>query len=273
MGEKDYWFISYSTKDTPIVNALVEILQCCGISYWKAPEMIPAGSNYAKEIPKAISGCSIFLFVISEASQNSIWVEKEVDMAIGYRKKIVPLKIDMTMLNDMYHFYLNNVQTIQVDVQDNGELSSEMKETLKLLFLQDSGKNTNFLKNTETFEGAKKSIKVDTRSNALRVNKIPLQCEYCGEPLPPGEMGIYTCTRCGREHYDEFKKIRNFLEQHGPASALDISRGTGVSVPTIREYFSDKYTKRSVVSQNQVSKQKDVWHFRRGEDSLGYRKR
>ena len=51
MCEKDYWFISYCSKDSQIVDILVEILRGCGISYWKAPEMIPADSNYAKEIP------------------------------------------------------------------------------------------------------------------------------------------------------------------------------------------------------------------------------
>ena len=263
MCEKDYWFISYCSKDSHIVDILVEILRGCGIAYWKAPEMIPAGSNYAKEIPKAINGCSIFLFVISEASQSSIWVEKEVDMAIGYRKQIVPLKIDMSAMNDMYHFYLNNVQTIQVDVQPNGDLSSQMRETLSVLFLKNSGKNTTFLKNTATFEQhTKNNIKVDTRSNALRVNKIPMQCEYCGEPLPPGEMGVYKCVRCGREHYDEFKKIRNFLEENGPASALEISRGTGVAVPTIREYFSDKHPQPRSLEQLQT-KRTDAWHFKR----------
>ena len=267
MCEKDYWFISYCSKDSHIVDILVEILRGCGISYWKAPEMIPAGSNYAKEIPKAINGCSIFLFVISEASQDSIWVEKEVDMAIGYRKKIVPLKIDMSALNDMYHFYLNNVQLTQVDVQPNGDLSANMRETLSILFLKNSGKNTTFLKNTETFEQqvqqTKSNIKVDTRSNALRVNKIPMQCEYCGEPLPQGEMGVYKCVRCGREHFDEFKKIRNFLEENGPASALEISRGTGVAVPTIREYFSDKTPRPSLSQPQMPTRGKEAWHFNR----------
>lgn len=263
MSGKDYWFISYCSKDNKIVNALAEILRNCDIPYWKAPEMIPAGSNYAKEIPKAIDGCSVFLFVISEASQNSIWVEKEVDMAIGYRKKIVPLKIDESALNDMYHFYLNNVQVIQAEVQENGTLSRSAQETLSMLFAEQSGKNINFLKNTTTFEETKSTIKVDNRSNALRVNKIPLQCEHCGQNLQQDvEMGVYKCERCGREYYDDFKKIRNFLEKNGPSSALDISRGTGVAMPTIKEYFTDKYSRTSVF-QKPAANNKSAWHFNR----------
>ena len=120
---------------------------------------------------------------------------------------------------------------------------------------------------SETFEQQKQqiksTIKVDTRSNALRVNKIPMQCEYCGEPLPQGEMGVYKCVRCGREHFDEFKKIRNFLEENGPASALEISRGTGVAMPTIREYFSDKTPRPSLSQPQMPTRGKEAWHFNR----------
>ena len=59
---KNYWFVSHCSKDVYVVNQLVNILKTCNISYWKAPEMIPAGSNYAREIPNALKNCDIFLF-------------------------------------------------------------------------------------------------------------------------------------------------------------------------------------------------------------------
>ena len=58
MLQKDYAFISYSSKDEAFVANLTEILKSCQISYWKAPEMLPAGTNYAREIPKAIQECN-----------------------------------------------------------------------------------------------------------------------------------------------------------------------------------------------------------------------
>lgn len=243
MIEENCWFISHSTKNIAIVDAIVEILISCKIPYWKAPEMIPRGSCYANEIPKAIHSCSIFLLVLSEEAQESIYVQREVDMAIGYRKKILALKIDKSILNDMFHFWLNTVQMEQVIVQNQKLLSLEMKKTLRRLFLQESGQNEpkpDVFQTTTTFERATKSIKVDTRSNALRVNKIPMQCEYCGEPLQRGVMGVYKCSRCGREYYDDFRKIKNFIEHNGPSTAWEISRGTGVSLPTIKAYFSDQ---------------------------------
>ncbi len=116
-------FISYSSKDTEIVNEVVNMLEASGISYWKAPEMIPAGSNYAKEIPRVICECDIFLLIISEDSQRSIWVEKEIDFAINNRKVIVPLKLTEGKLTDMFSFYLNNVQMVNY----NGNLKKALK--------------------------------------------------------------------------------------------------------------------------------------------------
>ena len=110
--EKKLVFISYSSKDADEVGEVINVLEKAGISYWKAPEMIPIGSNYAKEIPRVISECQVFLLIISEASQKSIWVEKEIDFAINNRKTIVPLNISKAPLSDVFKFYLNNVQSI-----------------------------------------------------------------------------------------------------------------------------------------------------------------
>lgn len=281
MSEKDYWFISYSSKDKVIVEQLVNILISCGIAYWKAPEMIPAGSNYAKEIPKAINNCDIFLLVVSEASQNSIWVEKEIDTAIGYRKKIIPVKIDAIALSDMYRFYLNNVQIIEADVYDDGQIPAEVQETLRLVFMQNihTTDNGGFKKSIRHFENRMDNDKVDTRTNAFRVNKIPMQCEYCGARLQDGVRGVYRCYRCGKEHYDDFRKIRNYLEQNGPAPAIIISRNTGVSMQTIDYYFKDEAIESvpgnslSNLLTAQQRKNKDLWHYSYGKNDLGNRKK
>ena len=88
MADKKTVFISYSSKDREFVKQLVQTLKAMGIVCWVAPEMIPAGSSYAREIPKAIRECEVFLLLLSKTSQDSIWVEKETDSAISNRKNI-----------------------------------------------------------------------------------------------------------------------------------------------------------------------------------------
>lgn len=279
MSERDYWFISYSSKDSSVVEEIINLLISCGITYWKAPEMIPAGSNYAKEIPKAIHDCSVVLFVVSQASQESIWVEKEIDIAIGYRKKIIPVKIDDTVLNDMYRFYLNNVQLIEAGAYDNGKLPDEVQERLRFVFAQNLGNNDEWSDSARMFAGRNNIPKVDTRSNAFRINKIPMQCEYCGTRLQDGIRGVYRCYRCGREYYDDFRKIRNFLEQNGPSPAIVIAKSTGVSMETVDYYFKDDSVGNAgqrLYENPSIEQKKDnkgLWHYNYGKNDLGNRRR
>ena len=307
MDKGSYVFISYSSMDSLIVAQVTRLLTDCNIAYWKAPEMIPAGSNYAREIPKAIRECEAFVLILSKASQHSIWVEKEVDVAICCRKRVIPIKIDNEPLNELYHFYLNNVQTINVNPTQSKSLLKRDAESLKENFygLIPGGMDTSGSKdaivevpmreaagtlityedcNVEADEhrspmvdsagsleadgsrriaadvhrnpvvgstdnhGSDNSCNTardnysipatDIRSNALRMNKIPICCESCNSVLEQRKMGVYICVRCGREHYDDYRKVRNYLERVGAAPALVIARDTGVSRKTI-EYFRE----------------------------------
>lgn len=293
MSNKDYWFISHCSKDIRIVEQIVNILEQCGIAYWKAPEMIPAGSNYAREIPKALKECSVFLFVVSEASQSSIWVEKEVDIAINCGKKIIPVRIDNLPLNDMYRFYLNNVQMIDAYVEPDGQIPEYVQKKLHSRFMENTNKNDVWIKNdiwtkndvdlkneqTIKIDDYKADdYKIDTRSNALRINKIPMQCDKCGRALENIELGVYRCKICGIEYYDDFRKIRNFLKENGPAPAIIISKRTGVSRKTVECYFSDDLSVHYSgmdYSKTRLSKQsnKGTWHSDYGKNYLGNRRR
>lgn len=108
----DSVFLSFSSRDLGDIKPIIDLLDSKKISYFKAPESIPAGSNYAREIPKAIKACEIFLLIISRNAQESIWVEKEIDCAINNRKTILPVQISPQPLSDEFKFYLNNVQII-----------------------------------------------------------------------------------------------------------------------------------------------------------------
>lgn len=151
-------FISYCSKDERYIRKMTQMLDKMGISYWIAPDMIPAGSNYAREIPGAIQCCEVFLLVLSKNSQQSIWVEKEIDSAINYRKTIVPFQIDDEPLTDMFRFYLNNVQTIYC-VNRPKDAIEELKQRLRSL-IRGAGENREQVevsRKEDTFEGSNKA--------------------------------------------------------------------------------------------------------------------
>lgn len=245
MEEKKSIFISYSSKDMDEVNEVINMLKAAEISYWKAPEMIPVGSNYAKEIPRVISECDIFLLIISDASQKSIWVEKEIDFAINNRKTIVPLKLTNGRLSDMFSFYLNNIQMIAYG--DNKKKALELlKRRLKsLLPAVVPQKDPELRKIESTVEKItvdeepvepKKPERKRIRNTSFEVNPQPEYCKYCNGKLKLIAKGVYKCIKCGAENYDYYRTVRNYIEKAGPCSIILIEKATGVPRASI-EYF------------------------------------
>lgn len=259
----DKVFISYSSKDTQIIKKILEKLKEAGIDYWKAPEMIPAGSNYAREIPRAIEKCGVFVLMISESSQDSIWVEKEIDCAINARKTIVPLNLTGVAMSEMFRFYLNNVQTIMYSENEEeameqfigrlrGLVGSAVKEkpvreekeshqpyskSLSAAYGRmelPQGRSASSRKQDSHFSTASE------RSNALSLNQVPVACRCCGGKLSQVARGTYQCVDCGQEDYDSYQKVRNYLDKEGPRSVTQIMRATGVPRATIEYFFKDE---------------------------------
>lgn len=103
-------FISYKAEEFDEANYMKMVLEKNGISCWMAPSCMPGGSNYAKEIPQAISNSKIFLLILSEKAQESTWIPKELDQAINAGKIIMPFMTENFTLSDDFNFYLSNVQ-------------------------------------------------------------------------------------------------------------------------------------------------------------------
>jgi hypothetical protein len=283
MADKKSIFISYSSKDRKFVKNLVDSLEEQGFTCWIAPEMISAGSSYAREIPKAIRECQVFLLVLSENSQNSVWVEKETDNAISNRKVILPLQIDDAPLTDAFTFYLNNVQMIsyvmnpeqamedlllQLNLYAEKKIKRNQKESVNQMeentnvgtdVLQTKkSKKSNYRQSTQKTEtdilqeqsgdvlkkkNTHMSFARDPRnSNALRMNRIPLECRNCQcKELENVSVGTYRCKNCGTDNYDDFQTVRNYLDEVGNASVITIEHDTGVPRRVIEYFFKEEY--------------------------------
>lgn len=119
-----YIFISYSSKNQEQALAVKTFLNKHKIETWIAPGDIPAGSQYAQVINQALKNCSGMLLLLTEESQESIWVSKEVERAIHYNKTVIPLQIGKVILNDSFEFYLSSNQVI---------VAKEIKEDTKTM--------------------------------------------------------------------------------------------------------------------------------------------
>ncbi|MBQ8540094.1 MAG: TIR domain-containing protein [Clostridia bacterium] len=125
-------FISYSSKEFNKALLIKEALSENDISVWMAPESIPIGSNYTKEIPVAIKNCKIFLLILSQNAQNSIWVPAEVENAYKNEKLIFPFIIEDCPLTEQFDFLLSMSQKIEAAQPPIEHRISELVEKVLL---------------------------------------------------------------------------------------------------------------------------------------------
>ena len=154
-------FISYSSKDYDKVNNVKNILEINGISCWMAPQSIPTGSSYAKEIPTAIRTCKVFLLMITSKSQESQWVPKEVSLALSDNKCVIPFVIEECILTDMFNFFLTDVQRYYAF-----ELKSDsLKELVERIKNECTGTNQSRILQSENFTSIDTWIVSTNRNN------------------------------------------------------------------------------------------------------------
>lgn len=68
---------------------------------------------------------------------------------------------------------------------------------------------------------------------------VPRTCKECGGALIFKGVGEYRCEDCGSVLYDDYGKVRLFLESHPGANATDVERETGVSQKIIRQMLRE----------------------------------
>lgn len=83
---------------------------------------------------------------------------------------------------------------------------------------------------------------------------IPLRCSKCGGEFAYKGLGEYECKDCGNLEYDDYGKVRNFLETHVGANAADVERATGVSRQALRRMLDEERIAIKPYSRNTLER-------------------
>lgn len=102
-------FISYSSYNREIADAICHYLEESGIKCWYAPRDIREGDTWASAIVHAIAEAKVFVLVFSEKSNQSEHVLREVTNAADSDCVILPFRVDQTVMSDDLSYYLKSV--------------------------------------------------------------------------------------------------------------------------------------------------------------------
>lgn len=99
-------FVSYSSLDKPIADAACATLEAHGLRCWIAPRDIVAGVDWSDAIIDAITDSSVFVLVLSTASNQSEQVKREVQNAVAEAKPILPFRIEEVDLSKHMRYFI-----------------------------------------------------------------------------------------------------------------------------------------------------------------------
>jgi formylglycine-generating enzyme required for sulfatase activity len=102
-------FISYSSKDKIIADAVCAKLENNQIRCWIAPRDILPGMEYGQALVEAIKKSRAVVLVLSSNSNVSSQVMREIERAVSNEIPIIPLRIENILPSESMEFYLSSV--------------------------------------------------------------------------------------------------------------------------------------------------------------------
>ena len=102
-------FISYSSLNKNVADAVVSDFEQNGIRCWYAPRDIMPGQEWVTAIHEAINTCQLFVLIYTDSSNESKQVANEVALAFNSGKTLIPFKLSDTQMSSELEYYLTRV--------------------------------------------------------------------------------------------------------------------------------------------------------------------
>lgn len=86
-------FISYSSEDQKLVEAMSHFLEEHKLRCFVAYRDVPKGEDWGQYITKAIEESKVFVYIHTKTSNNSIETTREINLAFKYNCVVFPFRI------------------------------------------------------------------------------------------------------------------------------------------------------------------------------------
>jgi hypothetical protein len=101
-------FISYSSLDKPVADAVCATLEQRGVRCWIAPRDILAGTDWGEAIIRGIEGSRLMVLVFSSHANASQQIKREVERAVNKGLAIVPFRIEDVVPERSLEYFLSS---------------------------------------------------------------------------------------------------------------------------------------------------------------------
>lgn len=148
-------FLSYSRSDGGYVDKLSVAIESVGVRVWVDRRGLRGGDQWREEIVRAIKTADLFMLVLSPNSARSDNVRKELDIAEGAKRPILPVAIAPTKIPSAMEYQLVGIQIVELwrDSRRAGEWLLKAMSAYKLPGLQ-TGRTPNLPERTAPDAGS-----------------------------------------------------------------------------------------------------------------------
>ncbi len=129
-------FISYSSNDQKVVEALSHYLEENKIRCFVTYRDIPKGKVWAAAITEAIEDCQMMVVVFSENFNSSDQVDREIEMCSEEKKPILTYRITDTNFKGAKKYYLKNLNWIDAFPDPKSNFSELLHSISKLINIE-----------------------------------------------------------------------------------------------------------------------------------------
>ena len=200
-------FISYSRKDTEIIDRIEKELHRYGIKCFIDRSGINPGEDYAEVISKALFESDIMLFVWSENSNQSRETANEVALAIDFEKPVIPFKIGKFQADYKLAYRLvrfNRIDAITYNEQKIIELGEKIAHQLGKALLDETTQSNG----AQTTEVAKPQEVVDPEIEQAYRDALELMRQF---KVAEAFDAIYPLAIIG--YKDSFDRLLYFTDK------------------------------------------------------------
>jgi ABC-type branched-subunit amino acid transport system substrate-binding protein len=132
-------FISYSSEDKPIADAVCAALEARQIRCWVAPRDVLPGQNYAGQIVAAINSADVMVLVFSSKANGSTHVMREVERAATLGRPILPFRIEDVPFSGDIEYYIGTTHWLDALTPPIEKHLKELADTVQRLLARVGG--------------------------------------------------------------------------------------------------------------------------------------
>jgi TolB-like protein/Flp pilus assembly protein TadD len=126
-------FISHSSKDKEVADAICRQLESAEIPCWMAPRNIEYGSDWTEAIMRGITACRVFVLVFSENANVSGHVRREVAKAFSLGLQVIPFRIQEVLPQAGLSYFLETVHWLDAVTAPLEKHLNSLTERVKMM--------------------------------------------------------------------------------------------------------------------------------------------